>query len=144
MHESLLFPAFLVSLLAISAAQIGEFPSPVTVALNKPVTSTASCGMNAADTYCRYTTNSAESLAPNCLSAVCNNTCPFSSSSPPLVNLAVGATLGTGVTTDTGRPGSSSLAYQLTNSFLSTTVGPVSTEGFSFAVWIKQNLGNSG
>lgn len=136
--------AVLASLLMIASAQLGEFPSPTSVALNKPVSSTSSCGMSGAVTYCRYTTNSADSLAPNCLSTLCDNSCPFSDASPEPQYLALNATLGPGVTEDVGRPGSTTPALQLSNSFVNVSTVVVTTDELSFGVWLKQNPGNDG
>ena len=126
---------------------LGEYPSPTSVATYRPVTASSICGANGAENYCRYTTDATASLAPNCMSTVCNNTCPFSSSSPPPIQIATLGTLGAGVTTTNGRPGTATGALRFVNSSInvSETLLPiVDGRGFSFAAWINQDEENTG
>ena len=125
----------------------GENPPISGVAAFRPVMASSVCGSNGAEGYCSYTTDSEASLAPNCIEAVCNNTCPHSSSSPPPVSLATLGTFGPGVTTTEGRPGSSAGALRFDSSFvnISANVVPiVGDRGFSFGAWIRQDEGNEG
>lgn len=126
---------------------LGEYPSPTSVATYRPVTASSVCGANGAENYCRYTTDAAASLAPQCISTVCNNTCPFSSSSPPPIQIATLGTFSAGVTTTNGRPGTATGALRFVNSSInvSETLLPiVDGRGFSFAAWINQDEGNTG
>ena len=132
-----------------ASAQIvqGEYPPISGVAAFKPVTASSVCGSDGAAGYCSYTIDDEASLAPNCIEAVCNNTCPHSSLSPPPVSLATLGTFGPGVTTTEGRPGSTADALRFESSFvdISASVVPlVGDRGFSFAAWIRQNEGNVG
>ena len=128
--------------------EIGEYPSIINVAPYRPVTSNSVCGVNGAEDFCMYTQDSAASLAPNCIAAVCNNTCPHSSTSPAPIRLAALAdSFGDGVSTEAGRPGSTGEALRFNSSFVRVAgalVPPISDGGFSFGAWIKQDAGNSG
>ena len=146
-----LFATFIILLrlyVIKSQVVIGEFPQPSTVALNKPILVSSTCGIESPDTFCDYTSNSAASLAPNCISAVCNDSCPYSDSSPIPTDLSTAGTLGSGVSNVTvNGPGKSSTALQFSNSFVSipsSNVPQISVDGFTFVAWIKQNAGNSG
>ena len=124
----------------------GEFPQPSTVALYKPVIASSTCGTET-ENYCQYNTNAAASLSPNCISATCNNTCPFSNSSPAPKELSEVGSLGPGVSvvSETG-PGQTDV-LQFIDSFVtiaSSSASQISENGFTFAAWIKQDEGNTG
>lgn len=144
-----LFIRTLVTLLAlciaIGKAQTGLFPQPIAVATNKIVTSSSECGQSGSEQYCRYTFGDpADSLHPNCQSAVCNNTCFHSDRSPEPLDLIDNGSLGSGVTAVDGRPGSSGNALQFSLSFVNVTVPQIGLNGFSFTVWIRQDQNNDG
>ena len=126
---------------------VGEYPPIRSVASYRPVTSTSVCGVNNAEDFCRYTRDTVASLAPNCMRETCNNTCPFSSTSPSATRIAVLGTRGSGVSTTEGRPDSSTGALQFQNSFISVPGAQVPTvgdHGFSFVAWINQEADNVG
>ena len=135
------------SLICHAQELLGEYPPISSVATYRPVTATSTCGVNGAETYCRFTSDSAASLAPNCISDVCNNTCPHSSSSPAPTPIATLGSLGSGVVATQGRPESSTGALDFTNSsitVLAARVPLVGNQGLSFSVWINQNQDNIG
>lgn len=134
-------------LLICHAQPLGEYPPISSVATYRPVTASSTCGEGRAETYCRFTTDSAASLAPNCISDVCNNTCPHSSSSPDPTAIAALGSLGSGVVTTQGRPGSVTSALEFQNSSITVSVARVpliGDLGLSFSAWINQNEGNRG
>ncbi len=129
-----------------NAQAVGEYPTISSVATYRPITASSVCGANGGEEYCEYTADAVASLAPNCLSQICDNTCPHSASSPNPVALA---TLGSfvGVTTEEGRPGSTGQALRFNSSFVEVSaafVPPLSGDGFSFATWVNQDEGNEG
>ena len=133
----------------VSRAQVplGEYPPISSVATFRPVTATSTCGEDGAENYCRFTSDSSASLAPNCIADVCNNTCPHSSQSPDPTPIATLGSLGSGVTPTQGRPGSSTSALEFLNSSITVSVARVpliADAGFSFSAWINQNQGNVG
>ena len=125
------------------ANQNGEYPSFENLALLKPATSTSVCGNDQAETYCLFTTDSTASLAPNCISRVCNNTCPFGSQSPalPLDLISLG-TFGTGVTMAPAGPGSQNRSVFINGSSISIPSEDIVIQeaGFSFAAWINPEI----
>lgn len=126
---------------------LGEYPPISSVATFRPATASSTCGIDGAETYCRFTTDSTASLAPNCISDVCNSTCPYSSSSPSPIPIATLGSLGSGVMATQGRPGSSTAALEFANSSISVLaarVPLVGDRGMSFAAWINQDQGNTG
>ncbi len=140
----------ILSFLGYSSAQVVvgvNPPSPSTVSLYKPVSATSTCGSAVTETYCRYTTDAAESLSPNCISQVCNNTCRHSSSSPSPIDLTSIGTQGGGVTQSLiVGPGSSNV-LEFTDSFISipsSSAPQIGSNGFTFATWMKQDNGNNG
>ena len=126
---------------------LGEYPPISSVATYRPVTATSTCGVDGAETYCRFNADSTASLAPNCISDVCNNTCPHSSISPAPIAIATLGSLGSGVAATEGRPGSSTGALEFTDSsitVLAARVPLVGDRGLSFTAWINQDQGNVG
>ena len=135
------------SLICHAQELLGEYPQISSVATYRPVTATSTCGVNGAETYCRFTSDSTASLAPNCISEVCNNTCPHSSSSPTPTPIATLGSLGSGVVATQGRPESSTGALDFTNSsiiVLAARVPLVGNQGLSFSAWINQDQDNIG
>ena len=131
---------------SVSSQSIGEFPQPLTISLNKPITASSTCGVTAEEEYCQYAISLEESIEPNCRSSVCNDTCTFSSTSPVPQNLSMLGTYGSGVTVVSGRSGSDS-AIKFVNSFVtisSSNISQFGGNGFTFASWIKQDSGNTG
>ena len=144
-----------LSLLALLQAELGTAQTPVPgeyppigiVATFRPVTATSVCGASGPEDYCSYTEDNEASLAPNCILATCDNTCPHSSTSPPPTLLATLGTFGPGVSTAEGRPGSSGTALSFNSSFVAVPaalVPPLGDSGFSFTAWIRQEEGNTG
>ena len=126
---------------------LGEYPAISSVATFRPVTATSTCGESGAENYCRFTSDSTASLAPNCIADVCNGTCPHSSQSPDPTPIATLGSLGSGVSPTQGRPGSSTSALEFQNSSITVSVARVpqiAGGGFSFSAWINQNEGNTG
>ena len=126
---------------------VGEYPPISSVATYRPVTATSTCGEGGNDNYCRFTTDSTASLAPNCITDVCNRTCPHSASSPRPTAVATLGSLGSGVAATQGRPGSTTSALEFQNSSVVVSVARVpliGDLGFSFAAWVNQNPGNVG
>lgn len=125
----------------------GEFPAATPVGLYTSVSTTASCGTQAAEEFCVFTSDAAASLAPNCISSVCNNTCPQSDQSPAPINLESIGQLGPGVTViaSTGLPGASQTVIFFNESSISIEPALIPlvaiSGGFSFAAWIKQQDG---
>ena len=136
------------NILTLCHAQLsGVYPPISSVATYRPVTATSTCGEGGAENYCRFTADSVASLAPNCIADVCNNTCPHSSASPDPVAIATLGSLGSGVTTIEGRPGSSTSALDFQNSSIvvsAARVPLIGGQGLSFSVWINQSPGNTG
>lgn len=131
---------------SVSPQSIAEFPQAVSISLNKPITASSTCGVTTEQEYCQYAISLEDSIEPNCMSSVCNDTCTFSSSSPLPQDLPVLGTYGSGVTDVSGRSGSDS-AIRFTNSFISISSSNISQfggNGFTFASWIKQDSGNTG
>lgn len=124
-------------------AQVGQFPQPISVSLDRPVFATSTCG-DEAETFCEYTSDA--DLPPNCMSAVCNSTCTYGSSSPSPIDIAAIGTKGTGVTSLNSSTGPGTTAvFEFTNSFISIAQSPkITTNGLTFAVWIKQDSSNNG
>ena len=126
----------------------GAYPTIGSLAAFRPVESSSVCGEGGSDDYCLYTPDSVASLLPNCMQVQCNNTCPFSSSSPSPIDLAsLSSSFGPGVSATQGRPGSTSSALRFQNSSISipaASVPAISNNGFSFAAWIKQDEDNHG
>jgi hypothetical protein len=127
---------------------LGEYPTISALSTLRPVESTSVCGEGGPESYCVYTTDPAASLLPNCMQLECNNTCPFSSASPSLLDLAaLSGSFGDGVSATAGRPGSSSQALRFQNSSISIPVASVpaiTSNTFSFASWVNQDQGNEG
>ena len=123
----------------VAFAQRGEFPLFENLAPFKPVTSTSVCGSDQAESYCHFTSNSVASLAPNCISRICNNTCPFGSTSPQSLDLISLGTFGTGVVMAPPGPGSQSSSVFINGSSISIPSENIVLEefGFSFAAWIS-------
>ncbi len=126
---------------------LGENPPLASLAAFRPVESSSVCGENGAENYCVYTADSAASL-PSCTRVQCNNTCPFSSSSPiPLDLPSLSSSFSSGISATEGRPGSSTQALRFQSSSLSipaVSIPPISSNGFSFSAWINQDEGNEG
>lgn len=128
----------------------GQFPPLVSIALNKPVSASSTCGVHMAEQYCEYNTDPSQSLAPNCISATCNDTCIYSSGSPIPTTLTQYGTQGSGVSIRgviASDPGTDSDVFQFVNSFISipsSNVSQFGQNGFTFATWIKQDSGNTG
>lgn len=126
---------------------LGEYPPISSVATYRPVTATSTCGEGGAESYCRFTADSTGSLAPNCITTVCNSTCPHSSSSPVPTAIATLGSLGSGVVATQGRPGSSTSALEFQNSSIvvsAARVPLIGDQGLSFAAWINRDQGNIG
>ena len=124
----------------------GEFPQPLAVSLHKPVSTTSTCGVEP-EQFCQYTTDAEDSLSPNCNSETCNNTCPFSSSSPTPVNLTEIGTKGDGVVSSSEFGPGNTVVMDFSNSFISipsSSAPQVSNNGFTFGAWIKQDQDNDG
>ena len=124
----------------LAFAQRGEFPAITNLAPFKPVTSTSVCGSDQAETYCHFTSDSAASLAPNCISRVCNNICPFGNSLPTPMDLISLGTFGTGVTTASPGPGSQNSSVFINGSRISIPSERIVLQlepEFSFAAWIN-------
>lgn len=148
MYRTILVCVLCLQLLLSSALaqDTGEYPGVVSVATYRPVTADSVCGASGSEQYCQFTTDAAASLLPNCIEATCNNTCPFSSSSPSPFRLAEVGVSGAGVTPATGREGNGSTALRFENSFIDVPAGvvPALTEfGFSFAAWINREESTS-
>ena len=141
---------FILVLLARSglSQSVGEFPQPVTISLNKPITASSTCGVASAREYCQYAVSLEESIEPNCMSSICNDTCTFSSTSPTPQDLSSLGTYGSGVTLVSGRSNDdSSSALKFVNSYISipsSNLSQFGSNGFTFASWIKQDAGNTG
>lgn len=147
MYQRQLLIVLVAYLLHSCSSQNGEFPAPSTASQNKPVTATSTCGIDGPEAYCAYTINAADSLAPICMEETCDDTCPFSDTSPSPVNLENLGTLGSGVSLATDRLGDPNGALSFSNSAInisSSSVPQVADNGFTFAVWVKQAIGNSG
>ena len=148
--QLLLIALLVANLERFSRAQnvLGEYPGISSLAAFRPVETSSVCGENGPEDYCLYTSNAGASLLPNCQRAQCDNTCPFSSRSPtPLGLAALSGNFGSGISGTQGRPGSSSQALRFQNSSISipaARVPVISSNGFSFAVWINQDEGNQG
>jgi hypothetical protein len=115
--------------------------------LRKPTFASSSCGTTGAQNFCSYNSDPLASLAPNCITSVCNDTCPYSDTSPIPIDLITAGTLGDGVTlgSDGGPALSASNVLNFTNSYVSISSVPrINQNGFSFTAWIKQDPGNSG
>ena len=129
-----------------SAQQTGEYPGVASVATYRPVTADSVCGANGPEQYCQYTTDSIASLLPNCIEAICDNTCQFSILSPtPFLPAEVGVR-GAGVTPSQGRDGSGNTALRFQGSSIEVAAGlvPLLTDnGFTFAAWINSDEGAS-
>ena len=139
---------FLLLLHGHTSAQVvtGEFPQPSTVSLLKPVSATSTCGEEE-ETFCQYTSDVAASLSPNCMSAICDKMCLYSSSSPSSIDLTGLGTQGGGVTTSLVTGPGDTTVIEFSNSFISipsSSVPQISANGFTFAVWMKQNNSNDG
>ncbi len=123
-------------------------PPIQTVGSFRPVESSSTCGSSGLENYCIYTGDEGASLAPNCMRAQCNNTCPFSSTSPtPLDLVLLAGSLSSGVSATQGMPGREDNAIDFRGGSISVgTAGVplISSNGFSFAVWINQDEGNRG
>ena len=127
----------------IAFAQRGEFPVITNLAPFKPVTSTSVCGSDQAESYCHFTSDAAASLAPNCISRVCNNTCPFGNSSPLPLDLISRGTFGTGVTIAPPGPGSQNSSVFINGSRISIPSERIVLQlepEFSFAAWINPQM----
>lgn len=124
----------------------GQFPVPKSIALNKPIFATSTCGTNGAENFCGFSTDIAASLAPNCLNSTCNDTCHYSDRSPSPIDLTTFGDLGEGVTIEFGGPSvSNSSVLRFSNSYVNiSSISLISANGFSFAAWIKQESGNTG
>ena len=120
-------------------AQRGEYPTLENLAPFKPVTSTSVCGSDQAETFCLFTSDSTASLAPNCISRVCNNTCPFGSQPPLPLDLISLGTFSTGVTMAPAGPGSQNSSVFINGSSISIPSENIVVQeaGFSFAAWIN-------
>ena len=123
----------------IAFAQRGEYPLIENLAPFKPVTSTSVCGSDQAESYCHFTSDSAASFAPNCISRVCNNTCPFGSQLPQPLDLISIGTFGTRVVLAPAGPGSQSSSVSINGSSISIPSESIVVQeaGFSFAAWIN-------
>lgn len=123
----------------IAFAQRGEYPVIENLAPFKPVTSTSVCGSNQAESYCHFTSDSVSSLAPNCITRVCNNTCPFGSQSPQPLDLISLGSFGTGVSLTPAGPGAQSSSVFINGSSISIPSESIVVQeaGFSFAAWIN-------
>ena len=124
----------------VTFAQRGEFPLIENLAPFKPLTSTSVCGSDRAESYCHFTSDSVASLAPNCILRVCNNTCPFGSSTPQPLDLISLGTFGTGVIMAPPGPGSQSSSVFINGSsisILSENIKLREPPEFSFAAWIN-------
>lgn len=119
--------------------QRGEDPSIGNLAPFKPVTSTSVCGSDQAESYCHFSTDSTASFAPNCISRVCNNTCPFGSRPPQPLDLISLGTFGAGVTIAPAGPGSQSNSVFINDSSISIPSENIVVQeaGFSFAAWVN-------
>lgn len=133
---------------SMGQTESGQYPSITALSAFRPVQSSSVCGQNGAENYCAFTTDSTASLLPNCNELECNSTCPFGSSSPAGLDLAtLSGSFGSGVSATQGRPGSSTQALRFQNSSISIAAAnlqPLSSNGFSFALWINQDPGNQG
>ena len=135
-----LIPYILLLLLQeIAFAQRGEYPVIGNLAPFKPVTSTSVCGRDRAESYCLFTTDSVASFAPNCISRVCNNTCPFGSQSPQPLDLIALGSFGTGVTLSPAGPGSQRNSVFINGSsiFIPPENIVAQETGLSFTAWIN-------
>ena len=114
----------------------------------RPAQSTSVCGESGVEEYCIYTSDSAASLFPNCMTAQCDDTCPISSTSPSPFNLvSLAESFSEGVSATQGRPGSETSAVLFQDGSISITTASVpliSDNGFSFAAWINQDEGDIG
>ena len=148
MYRTTLLCALCLQLLlsSVLAQDTGEYPGVASVATYRPVTADSVCGASGAEQYCQFTSDAEASLLPNCMEATCNNTCPFSSSSPSPFRLAEVGVSGEGVTPAPGRKGNEGTALRFENSFIEVPAVfvPALTEyGFSFAAWINMEEGTS-
>ena len=139
---SLIAYTLLFLLQEIVFAQRGEYPSIGNLALFKPITSTSVCGRDRAESYCLFTTDSVASFAPNCISRVCNNTCPFESQLPQPLDLISLGSFGTGVTLSPAGPGSQSSSVFINESSISIPPENIVAQetGLSFAAWINMEI----
>ena len=126
----------------------GEYPTINALSAFRPVQSSSVCGQNGPEDYCTFTSNSQASLLPNCMQLQCDNTCPFGSTSPAGLDLAsLAGSFGSGVSATQGRPGTTTAALRFQNSSISIAAAnlpPLSSNGFSFTLWVKQDQGNEG
>ena len=136
---SLIAYILLFLLQGIAFAQRGEYPVIENLAPFKPVSSTSLCGRDRAESYCLFTTNSVASFAPNCITRVCNNTCPFGSQSPQPLDLISLGTFGAGVTLSPAGPGSQRSSVFINGSSISIPPESIVVQeaGLSFAAWIN-------
>lgn len=126
----------------------GSYPPFTSVATYRPVMASSECGGGeTVENFCEFTTDATASLAPNCMEAVCNGTCPYGSASPAAIPLATLGTFSVGVTTVVGRPSTTTSALRFDNASITvpgSRVALVGDAGFSFSAWINQDPGNTG
>lgn len=139
-------------LLHLTAAQTGLFPPTSDLALNRPISSTSTCGSSSVTNYCQFSTDFTKSFSA-CQAAVCNATCPYGSTLPSVLDLLSGATNGLGVVQVNRRPGSSSnvrvALYFLgsTSSYVQPGVAIPTLSpdpGFTVTVWMFPLVGSQG
>ena len=123
-----------------------EFPEIVDISSYKPITATSTCGADGAETYCGYDGLIEDSLA-SCSIATCNDSCPFSDTSPTPFNLIkIGS--GVDIINNTGPGFTGEIANFTNDSFihiLATNAPQISNDkGFTFASWIKQSSNANG
>ena len=138
---------WLLFLGCVSAQVEGEFPQPAAVSLYKPVVASSTCGELQAEAFCEYTDDADSSLSPNCMGAVCDDMCLFADSSPSPVDLTSIGTQGGGVTSSLMSGPGGTAVLEFTDSFISipsSSAPQISSDGFTFAVWMKQDESNDG
>lgn len=115
------------------------------ISANKPVTATSTCGADGPETFCGYS-NPME----DCSIVTCDDSCPFSNSSPTPVNLVEIGELGSGVVVSdsVAGPGFTGMIADFINDtsvrISAADVPQISNEGFTFASWIKQSSDTNG
>ena len=125
-----------------------EFPETVDdISSYKPITATSTCGADGAETYCGYDGLIEDSLA-SCSIGTCNDSCPFSDTSPTPFNLT---TIGSGIDiiyTDTGPGFTGEIANFMNDDFILVPAADApqisNDKGFTFASWIKQSSNANG
>ena len=148
-----LLPVYVVHIAHLCYALPAEFPvTNNNILAHKPITATSTCGANGAETYCGYGGSPIEdSLAPSCsIATTCDDSCPFSDTSPTPINLIkIGSGVTGAVITDDDGPGFTGEIANFTNDssiHVSAADAPQisNDKGFTFASWIKQSSNNNG